>query len=191
MLKIIPYLKIIVFFLCLLPFLLLVYDILADNIIDPIEEITNPTGQWALRFLLITLSITPIVYFSKQRYLMKFRRMLGLFVFFYICLHFSIYLIDQEFDIKLILEDVTDRTYITLGFTAFLLLIPMAFTSTKGWIRRLGRKWKKIHNSIYVIAILACIHFYWQSKSDAALQPFIYAGILAILLGFRLYKKYK
>ncbi len=160
------------------------------NMIDPIEEITNPTGQWAIRFLLVTLSITPLVYFTKQRYLMKFRRMLGLFVFFYACLHFSIYLIDQQFTPSLILEDITDRTYITIGFSAFLLLIPMAFTSTKGWIKRLGRKWKKLHKSIYVIGILACIHFYWQSKSDMALQPFIYAGILVILLGFRLYKKY-
>lgn len=184
------FVKIFVFILCSTPFLLLVFAATTGQMIDPIEEITNPTGQWALRFLFITLSVTPFIHFTKQRWLIKFRRMLGLFVLFYAFLHISIYLIDQSFSLDLVLEDIIDRTYITLGFSAFVLLIPLAITSTKGWIRRLGRKWKKIHSLIYVIGILACIHFYWQSKSDADLEPFIYAIILFILLSFRVYKKW-
>ena len=180
------------FLLCLIPFLGLTYDAVMGNIIDPIEEITNPTGQWALRFLLITLAITPLVKLTKKSYLMRFRRMLGLFTFFYALLHLSIWLIDQSFDLNIILEDVIERTYITLGFTAFILLMPLALTSTNGWIKRLGgKRWKKLHKAIYAIGILACIHFYWQSKSDAALEPLVYIGILTMLLGFRLFKYWR
>ncbi len=184
--------KILVFILCLLPFIFLVYDVLSGNMIDQIEEITNPTGQWALRFLLITLAITPIVKLTKTSYLMRFRRMLGLFSFFYVLLHLSIWLIDQSFDAQLILEDIIERTYITLGFTALMLLLPLSITSTNGWIKRLGgKRWKKLHRLVYIAAILACVHFYWQSKSALAFEPLIYAGILTVLLGFRVFKKFK
>ena len=183
--------KVFAFLLLLSPFLFLLFDILNENLIDPIEEITNPTGKWTLRFLLITLSVTPIVHFTKQRWLIKLRRMLGIFTFFYACLHLSIYLIDQTFALTLIFEDVVKRTYITVGFSAFLLMIPLAFTSTNGWIKRLGRRWKKLHRLIYIIAPLGVIHFYWQSKSNMAMEPFIYAVILILLLGFRLWRHYR
>ncbi len=183
--------KVFAFLLFLSPFLLLLFDILNENLIDPIEEITNPTGKWALKFLLITLSITPVVHFTKQRWLMRLRRMLGVFTFFYACLHLSIYLIDQTFDAILIFEDVVKRTYITIGFSAFLLMVPLAITSTNGWIKRLGRRWKKLHRFVYIIAPLGVIHFYWQSKSDMVVEPFIYASVLVLLLVFRLWRHYR
>lgn len=182
--KLLP--KALVFVLCLLPFILLVLQVLSGDIIDPIEEITNPTGQWALRFLLLTLAISPIVKLSKKGYLMRFRRMLGLFAFFYACLHLSIWLIDQSFAVNLIIADVIKRNYITLGFLAFLLLIPLVITSTNKQIKRLGaKKWKKIHQLIYPITVLVCVHFYWQAKSATDLEPMIYATIAILLLLFR------
>lgn len=192
MIKLIPYLKAIIFLLCLLPLFLLVNSALSGDIIDPIEEITNPTGRWALRFLLITLTISPLAKMTKLGYLIRLRRMLGLFVFFYAVLHFSIWLIDQQFSLMIILEDIVKRSYITLGFLAFLLLIPLAITSTNGWVKRLGgRGWRKLHRLVYLIAILACVHFYWQSKSDMAYEPFVYAIILSVLLAYRLVRKYQ
>lgn len=177
--------KSILFVLLLLPFLLLIKDISTGALIDPIEEITVPTGQWALRLLLVVLAITPLVRLTRWRFIIKWRRMIGLFAFFYALLHLSIWLIDQQFDLAMIIEDITKRTYITVGFSALLLMTPLAITSTNGWMRRLGRRWKRLHRLVYVIVILGVIHFYWQSKSDMALEPFIYAGIALILLGYR------
>lgn len=155
------------------------------NLIDPIEEITNPTGQWALRFLLLTLVITPlnkILPFS----IIKYRRMIGVFVFFYACMHLSIYLIDQSFTAQFIVEDIIKRPYVTIGFSAFVLLFSLAATSTNRMIKILGRRWKKLHKLIYLIVILVVIHFYWQAKSYTDIEPMIYAAIALILLGFRI-----
>ncbi|SMN00416.1 FIG001196: Membrane protein YedZ [uncultured Candidatus Thioglobus sp.] len=166
------------------PFLWLLFDVLSGNLIDPIEEITNPTGQWALRFLLLSLAITPlnkILPFS----IVKYRRMVGVFSFFYACLHLSIFLIDQQFNLAYILEDVVKRPYITIGFSAFILLFLLTITSTNGMIRRLGKRWKKLHKSIYLVSILVVVHFYWQAKSALDIEPMIYALITLFLLSFR------
>ncbi len=176
--------KPLLFILLLTPFLLLLSDVLLGNLIDPIEEITNPTGQWALRFLLLSLLITPlnkILPFS----IIKYRRMIGVFSFFYACLHLSIFLIDQQFNAAFILEDIVKRPYITLGFSAFILLSLLALTSTKKMVRRLGKRWKKLHKSVYLISLLAVVHFYWQAKSATDIEPIIYAAITLLLLSFR------
>ena len=177
--------KTVLFILLLSPFLLLLSDTLLGNLIDPIEEITNPTGQWALRFLLLSLLITPlnkILPFS----IIKYRRMIGVFSFFYACLHLSIFLIDQQFNAVFIFEEVVKRPYITLGFSVFVLLFLLAITSTNKMVNRLGKRWKKLHKSIYVIAILVIVHFYWQAKSDMDIEPIIYALITLLLLSFRI-----
>lgn len=176
--------KPLLFLLLLTPFALLLFDALADNLIDPIEEITNPTGQWALRCLLLSLLITPlnkILPFS----IIKYRRMVGVFSFFYACLHLSIFLIDQQFNAEFILEDIIKRPYITIGFSAFIILFLLAATSTNKMVRLLGRHWKKLHKMIYLAVILVVVHFYWQAKSALDIEPMIYALIALILLGFR------
>jgi methionine sulfoxide reductase heme-binding subunit len=172
-----------VFAACLLPLATLVWRTLEGDLgANPIEAVTLATGRWTLRLLLVTLAITPIRRVTGWNRLIAIRRMLGLFAFFYATLHFTIYLaIDQFFDWETIVEDVTKRPFITAGFAAFVLLIPLAATSTKGWIRRLGRRWQQLHRLIYVSAILAVIHFIWKVKSDLR-DPLFYATILAILL---------
>jgi methionine sulfoxide reductase heme-binding subunit len=168
---------------CLLPLAVLVWRAIAGGLgANPIEAVTLFTGRWALRLLLVTLAISPLRRLTGWHRLIGFRRMLGLFAFFYAALHFTIYLvIDQFFDWDTIVEDVTKRPFITAGFGAFVLLIPLAVTSTQGWIRRLGRRWRQLHRLIYASAILAVIHFIWKVKSDLR-DPFFYATILAILL---------
>ncbi|WP_428086244.1 sulfite oxidase heme-binding subunit YedZ [Candidatus Thioglobus sp.] len=177
--------KPLLFVLLLTPFLILLFEALSGYLIDPIEEITNPTGQWAFRFLLLSLLITPlnkILPFSLIRY----RRMIGVFSFFYACLHLSIYLIDQSFEFQFIFEDVLKRPYVTIGFSGFILLFLLAITSTNKMVRRLGKRWKKLHRSIYLIAPLIVVHFYWQAKSSMDIEPMIYALITLLLLGFRI-----
>ena len=180
----IPWQKPILFVLLLSPFSVLVIDIFLDNLIDPIEEMTTFTGQWALRFLLLTLAITPLNKFLPFS-IIKYRRMIGVFSFFYACLHFGIWLIDQEFALQIITQDIIKRPYITIGFSAFLLLFLLAITSTNRMMRLLGKRWKKLHKSIYVIIVLVVVHFYWQAKSDMDIEPMIYAAIALALLGFR------
>lgn len=185
------FLKIPVFLLCLVPFGKLVLEMsglwgfsLGAN---PIEELIHSLGTWALNFLLITLAVTPLRQLSGQPWLLRFRRMMGLFAFFYVLLHFLVYAgLDQRFDLPVIFEDIAERPYITLGFTAFVLLLPLAATSTRGMIRRLGGRWKKLHRLVYPIAILGVWHYYWQVKADL-LQPLLYAAILAVLLGYRIW----
>jgi sulfoxide reductase heme-binding subunit YedZ len=174
------------FLACLLPLAWLVWRALtADLGANPIEAVTLFTGRWALRFLLVTLAITPVRRLTGWNRLIGFRRMLGLFAFFYATLHFAIYLaIDQFFDWETIVEDVTKRPFITAGFAAFVLLIPLAVTSTQTWIRRLGRRWQQIHRLIYVSATLAVVHFIWKVKSDLR-DPLFYAAILAMLFAVR------
>ena len=156
---------------------------------DPVAEIEHRTGLWALRFLMITLAITPLRQLTGQAVLIRFRRMLGLYAFFYACLHLSAYLVlDLQGYWAQIFEEIAKRPYITVGFTAWLLLIPLAVTSTQGWIRRLGRRWGQLHKLIYVIGVLAVLHFWWLVKSDIR-EPALYAGILAVLLGWRLARK--
>jgi sulfoxide reductase heme-binding subunit YedZ len=177
-----------VFLLCLVPLGILVGCALTRNLgANPVEFIQHATGDWTLRFLVFTLSITPLRKLLKLPDLVRFRRMLGLFAFFYACLHFLTYLgPDQSFDLSAIWKDVAKRPFITVGFAAFLLLIPLAITSTAGWIRRLGgRRWQMLHRAIYISAICGVIHYYWLVKS-AVLRPLTYAAIVAVLLLWRL-----
>jgi sulfoxide reductase heme-binding subunit YedZ len=182
--------KPLVFAACLLPFGLVVGDIL--NITgtlgaNPVEEILDRFGNWGLRFIMITLAVTPLRRLTGWNWLTRFRRMLGLFTFFYVLLHFLTWLIlDQGVLLAAIIEDIAKRPFITIGFAAFLLLIALAATSTNGMRRRLGRRWQTLHNSVYVIAILGVWHYWWQVKQDIT-EPAIYAAILAVLLGLRLW----
>ena len=155
---------------------------------DPVAEIEHRTGLWALRFLLITLAITPLRQMTGQPVLIRFRRMLGLYAFFYACLHLAAYLgLDLRGYWTQIFEEIVKRPYITVGFAAWLLLVPLAITSTKGWIKRLGRNWARLHKLVYAIAVLAVLHFWWLVKSDIR-EPLLYASILALLLGWRGWK---
>lgn len=152
---------------------------------DPVAEIEHRTGLWALRLLLLTLAITPLRQLSGQSGLLRFRRMLGLYAFFYACVHLGVYLgLDLRGYWAQIFEDIVKRPYITVGFIAWLLLIPLAITSTQGWMRRLKRNWGKLHKAIYAIGVLAVLHFWWLVKSDIR-EPLLYATILALLLGWR------
>jgi len=156
---------------------------------NPIEELLHELGRWGLKFLLLTLAITPVRQMMGWNWLLRFRRMLGLFSFFYILLHFTVYaVLDQGLDLALIIEDVIKRPYITLGMTGLLLLIPLAITSTKGMMRGLGKRWQKLHRLVYVIAIVGVWHFYWQVKLDT-LDATVYAAILLALLGSRVYQR--
>ena len=155
---------------------------------NPVEEILHSLGRWGLNFLLITLCITPLRVLTGWVHWMRLRRMLGLTAFFYILGHFLFYvLVDQGLDFGIIVEDVIKRPYITVGFTGLLLLLPLALTSTRGAMRRLGRRWQTLHRLVYVAAALGCIHFYWQVKADVR-EPLLYLGTLAVLLGWRWWK---
>ena len=153
---------------------------------NPIEVITHSTGDWTLIFLMLTLSITPLRKLTGQVWLIRFRRMLGLFAFFYASLHFTTYIfLDKFFDVHEMVKDIGKRKFITIGFTAFVLLIPLAATSTAGMIRRLGKRWQMLHRLIYVSAIAGVIHYWWLVKADVR-KPQYYAIVLILLLGYRL-----
>ena len=180
-------LKIVVFLACLIPLGQLLYNAWAGDLTaNPIEYITHFTGDWSLIFLLATLSVTPLRKIFGWNEIIKLRRMLGLFAFFYVLLHFSTYMVlDHFFDFERIVKDVYKRPYVTAGFTAFVLLIPLAATSTAAMIRRLGKRWQQLHRLVYVAAIAGVVHFYWLVKADIR-RPVQYAAVLALLLGYRL-----
>jgi len=180
--------KVAVFLLCLVPFGGLVWRIIKSELgANPVEFLQHATGDWTLRFLVFTLCITPFRKLFKLPDLIRFRRMLGLFAFFYVCLHFLTYLgPDQSFDLSAMWKDVAKRPFITVGFAAFVSLIPLAITSTAGWIRRLGgKRWQMLHRSIYFAAVCGVIHYYWLVKSDVR-KPLFYGALVAILLLWRL-----
>ena len=184
--------KPVVFLLCLFPLAALGWRALHGELTaNPIEFITHATGDWTLRFLVITLCVTPFRKILHLPELIRFRRMLGLFVFFYACLHFTTYIwLDKFFDLSEMWKDIVKRKYITVGFTAFLLLVPLAVTSTAGWIRRLGgKRWQRLHRLIYFSAALGVIHYYWLVKS-AVLRPLTYGAIVAVLLLWRLFASF-
>lgn len=180
-------LKALTFLLCLIPLARLGWLGLNDGLgANPIEFITRSTGTWTLVFLMITLTVTPLRRITGWNGLIRFRRMLGLFAFFYVCLHFATYIwLDQFFDWAEIVKDVIKRPFITIGFACFLLLIPLAVTSTNAMQRRLKRRWQLLHRLVYLIAIGGVVHYWWLVKKDIT-QPAIYALVLAVLLGFRL-----
>jgi methionine sulfoxide reductase heme-binding subunit len=181
--------KPVLFLICLIPLALLIQKALTGRLgANPVEFLQHSTGDWTLRFLIFTLAVTPLRKLLNVPDLIRFRRMLGLFAFFYVCLHFLTYIgPDQSFNFAGMLKDVVKRPFITVGFLAFLLLIPLAITSTAGWIRRLGgRRWQMLHRAIYISAILGVIHYYWLVKSDVR-KPLFYGALVVILLAYRLW----
>ena len=178
--------KAVVFLVCLVPGLWLVFRTLTGRLgINPVEDLELTTGIWTFRFLIATLAITPLRRITGWNRIIQYRRMLGLFTFFYVCLHFAIYIgIDESFAWDFIVKDVVKRPFITMGFTAFVLMIPLALTSTKGWIRRLGKRWQALHRLIYICAICGSIHYLWKVKVMIG-SPVYYAAIVGVLLGFR------
>lgn len=153
---------------------------------NPIDELMDRLGEWGLRLLLTTLAVTPLAVTLRRPWIMGLRRMLGLYAFTYLCLHFLNWLVlDQWFDLHAIAADIAERPYITVGFAAFSMLVPLAVTSTNGWMRRLRRNWLRLHRLVYPAAILGCTHFWWQVKADWR-EPAVYVAALALLLGWRL-----
>lgn len=183
--------KPLVFLACLVPFTLVVgdaFEITGSLGANPIEEIMDRFGNWALRFIMITLAVTPLRRITGWNWLQRFRRMLGLFTFFYVLMHFlTWFILDQGMLASAIIEDVVKRPFITIGVAGLLLLTALAVTSTNGMRRRLGRRWQKLHNTVYVIGILGVWHYWWQVKKDTS-DAWIYAVILAALLGYRIWK---
>ena len=186
------WLKPLVFILCSIPLGQLAYQAYTGDLgANPIETITRFTGSWALIFLLASLAVTPLRRITGRNDLIKLRRMLGLFAFLYASLHFATYLgLDLFFDFRAIGNDIVKRPYITAGFLAFVVMIPLALTSTAGMIRRLGKRWQHLHRLVYLAAIAGVIHFYWLVKADIR-RPAQYGAVLALLLGFRLVVKWR
>ena len=187
--RLIQALKAVVFLLCLGPAAVLTWKGFHDGQLgaNPIDVITRTTGRWTLTFLLITLSITPLRKILRMPWLVRFRRMLGLFAFFYGSLHLMTYVwLDKFFDVHEMVRDILKRRFITAGLTAWLLMLPLALTSTKGWIRRLGgKRWQRLHRLIYFSAAAGVIHFIWLIKADLR-RPLTYGVILAGLLAYRM-----
>ena len=188
--KAIGWSKIVVFPACVIPVAHLGLSAYQGNLgANPLEVITHTTGDWTLRFLLITLCITPLRQLTKQYWMIQYRRMLGLFAFFHGTLHLTTYLwFDKFFVWHDIWQDVAKRKFITVGFLAFVLMVPLAVTSTKGMIRRLGKRWTALHRLIYVSALAGVAHYYWLVKADHRL-PLTYGAILASLLAYRVVKR--
>jgi sulfoxide reductase heme-binding subunit YedZ len=190
--------KPIVFLLCLVPVLLVAGDaigITGQLSANPVEDILDRFGNWAIRFIMITLAVTPLRKVTGWNWLQQFRRMLGLFTFFYAFMHFLVWLlldrglaVDPAFQWAMVLEELTERTFITIGYAAVVLLTALAVTSTNAMRRRMGRSWNKLHYSVYAVGILGVWHYWWQIKKDTS-DAWIYAVILAVLLGYRIWKR--
>lgn len=178
--------KVTLFLVCLLPFALLINGAVSNSLgVNPVETIIRSTGDWTLYFLLITLGVSPARQLLGFKSLIRYRRMLGLFAFFYGCMHFLSYIwFDQFFDIAEILKDIVKRPFITLGFISLLLMSLLAFTSTNKMMQRLKRNWKRVHQLIYPIAVMGVLHYFMMTKADYK-QPLILAVILMVLLGYR------
>lgn len=184
--------KPVIFVLCLIPAGMLVFDIVTGNIsADPVEDLTKVTGEWGLRLLIITLAITPLRVLTGTNQLIMVRRMLGVFSFFYILVHFLTWLvIDNFFDFRQMIEDIIERYYILFGSVAFVMMTLLAATSTNRMVRWMGgRRWARLHKLIYLIGILGVLHFFLSVKADIT-EPVIYGSIVAALLGFRVWKKF-
>ncbi len=178
------------FTLGLLPLAALLYAGFAGELgANPVETVTHRTGDWALRLLLLTLACTPLRGLSGWAWPLQLRRMLGLYAFFYASLHaLTYFVLDLELDLGGLWDDIAERPYITVGFSAFVLLVPLAATSTRRMMKRLGRHWQRLHRAVYAIGVLAVLHFLWLVKADLR-EPLIYAAVLAVLLGYRVWKR--
>jgi methionine sulfoxide reductase heme-binding subunit len=185
------YIKIPIFFISLLPILIIFYQIILNQLgPEPVKEITHVTGNWTLRFIIITLAMTPLQRFTKLNFWISYRRMFGLFVFFYASAHMMTYVgIDYRFDLSSISDDIFKKKYIFAGFLAWLLLVPLALTSSKRMIKILRDKWKKLHKLIYIISLLGIIHYLWLVKV-VTVEPLIYLIIIVILLMLRVKMKF-
>jgi sulfoxide reductase heme-binding subunit YedZ len=181
--------KPLIWVVCLAPLAWLVYRAVFGGLSpNPIDDITDETGQWTLRLLLVSLTVTPLRRITGWNGIIQWRRLLGLFAFFYACLHLATYVVlDQFFDPAAILADVAKRRYITVGATGFLLLLPLAITSTQGWIRSLGRRWQHLHRVVYVAALCGVVHLLWIVKGDDLREPAAYGAVLAVLMATRVY----
>ena len=188
----IGWIKAILFVLCLVPLARLVYGAVGNTLgANPIEAITRSTGWWALCLLMVTLSVTPLRKLSGANWLLRLRRMLGLYAFFYALVHFITFIwFDHWFDVGEIVKDVIKRPFVTMGFAAFVLLWPLALTSSNAMVRRLGRNWKRLHRLVYVIAVLGVVHYWWLVKRDLT-EPVLFSLVLALLLGLRPYWRRK
>jgi sulfoxide reductase heme-binding subunit YedZ len=180
---------------CLTPLAYLIYSLYLDLGANPIETVTNTTGIWTLRLIVATIAITPLRWVTGINQLVNYRRLIGLFAFFYGSLHFTTYvlttfIVDGQFDYSGLVKDLTERRYIIAGFTAFVLMIPLAFTSTAGSIRRLGgKRWNTLHRLIYITALAAVLHYFWKVKLDTTFPVFYGIGV-AVLLGFRAWRHF-
>jgi|TARA_B110000483_G_scaffold145435_1_gene173548 sulfoxide reductase heme-binding subunit YedZ len=185
-------LRILLHLLCATPAVVLIYKTFIGGLgFNPIETVTHQTGIWALRILLVSLAITPLRILLNLIQLVTYRRLLGVWAFFYAFMHFSIYLtFDLQFSFSLVLDDIIQRPFITAGFSALLLMIPLAMTSTRGWQRRLKKNWGKLHKAIYVIGIAAVMHFFWLTRGNQP-EPYIYAGLLILFYSVRLVNKFR
>ena len=185
------YIKIPIFFLSLLPILIIFYQIIFNQLgPEPVKEITHVTGNWTLRFIIITLAMTPLQKFTKLNFWISYRRMFGLFVFFYASAHMMTYVgIDYRFDWSSIGDDIVKKKFIFAGFLAWLLLVPLALTSSKRMIKLLRDRWKKLHKLIYIISLLGIIHYLWLVKV-VTVEPLIYLIIIVILLMLRVKMKF-
>ena len=172
---------------CLAPLAWLVYRAVFGGLSpNPIDDITDATGQWALRLLLTSLAVTPLRRLTGWNGLIQWRRLLGLFAFFYVCLHLTTYVVlDQFFDVASIVADIAKRRYITVGMAGFMLLLPLAITSTTAWIRRLGRRWQHLHRAAYVAALCGIVHLLWIVKGNDLREPAAYGAVLAVLMSVR------
>ncbi len=191
--------KVVLFLVCLIPFIHTGWQLLYGDKADPLAYATHATGDWALRFILITLAVTPLRLITGMTQLVRYRRMLGLFAFFYVTVHFSVYwVLDLAIIngvgfselLQYVTTDIFKRPYITVGFSAFLLLLPLALTSTNRMMKRLGKKWKPLHRTVYLIAVLGVVHYFWLVKKDLR-EPLIYLSILIALFAVRLFYHYR
>jgi sulfoxide reductase heme-binding subunit YedZ len=181
------YLKPFVFVVCLVPAAWIAWAVLTNHLgVNPIREAEIQTGLWTLRFLAISLTVTPARRLTGWNILAKYRRMLGLFTFFYACVHLSLWFVDWWFDWPAMWDEIVKHKYILIGMTTFLLLVPLAITSTNGWVRRLGgKRWARLHRLVYVAAVTGTIHYLWAVKKDTFF-PLVYLATFAVLLGYRL-----
>ena len=181
--------KPIIWVACLAPLAWLVYRAVSGRLSpNPIDDITDFTGQWALRLLLTSLAVTPLRRLTGWNGLIQWRRLIGLFAFFYVCLHLTTYVVlDQFFDAASIVADIAKRRYITVGMAGFLLLLPLAITSTTAWIGRLGRRWQHLHRAAYVAALCGIVHLLWIVKGNDLREPAAYGAVLAVLMSIRAY----
>lgn len=179
-------LKPVVFLVCLIPLCIAIVGVANNQFVDPVESLLHSSGAWALRFLLITLCVTPVLHILKLAVVAKFRRMFGLFAFFYASVHLGVWVaLDQGLNLADALSAIVEKKFITVGIIAWFGLLLLALTSNRFSVRRLGRRWKKLHNWVYIFSVMAVVHYVWQVKGSELLEPLAYLGVLAALLFWR------